>query len=125
MVGWMVGNSGGRFTTFPHRRLRCLAAIGAGSAALWKYGKPLVQGIGGIADLGVRGTDRPAAYADICPASGARVVGLGKRKFDWRWGGTGAATDSNVAAAKGLRWAWGLSPRFSQGSDRGIRWGLG
>ena len=82
-MGWLRIRAT-RFTTFPHRRSRCLATVGAGSAALWKYGKPLVQGIGGIADSGVV-TDGSAAHADTGSVQGIRVVGLGKGKLGCRW----------------------------------------
>ena len=68
--------------TFPHRRLRCLATVGAGSAAAWKYGKPLVQGIGGIADSKYC-YRRIGGRADMSPALGACGVWLGKGKLGW------------------------------------------
>ena len=89
-----------RFTTFPHRRLRCLATVGAGSAAAWKYGKPLVQGIGGLADSKYcyKGG---GGRADTGSVRGAGVVRLGKRKLGWR-GWQGGGCGFGVAAGMGL-----------------------
>ena len=67
--------------TFPHRRLRCLATVGAGSAAAWKYGKPLVQGIGGLADSGIA-ADRLGGSRRYGPSVGLWVVWLGKKNWD-------------------------------------------
>ena len=104
--------------TFPHRRSRCLAAVGAGSAAAWKYGKPLAGATRGLADSG-------EYYG---------AVG-GSRRYEpniglwggWAWEeeimrGSGALAQLRILGLLLLRGGLGYEPplpRSSQGSDRG------
>ena len=78
----------------------------------------------------MQGTGESAAHADICPALGYGVVRLGKKDADEVVGGL-RRYELGEGCGRGLLRVWvGLGQRLpyrrsSQGSDRGIRWGLG
>ena len=93
-----------------------------GAMEIWKTASP---GYGWHCGLAVQGTGESAAYADICPALGTGGVWLGKEGI---MRGLGVSARLWIL---GLLRVWGgighgpPLPRSSQGSDRGIRWGLG
>ena len=81
-----------RFTTLP------TCAFGARG----NDGKPLAGNIDGLADLGAQGTGESAAHADMSPALGLKVVGLGKKDADEVVGGCADICSVQGAGVVGL-----------------------
>ena len=118
VVGLWVGCGSGQrgLPTFPHRRA---------SRALWKYGKPLVYGISGLADSGVLDTNGPDGSRRYLSSVGLEGGSAWEGEIML---GLGVLVGLRILGLLLLRGGLGYGPplpRSSQGSDRGIRCALG